>query len=102
MASIDRRPDGQYRARWREYPGGPQRTKTFKRKIDARNHLANVTVSLGSGTYLTADELAVTFAQYRAEHVERQVWRDRTVKLAQRALTRCEAILGADRPLSAI
>lgn len=34
-ASIDKRPSGQWRARWREYPGGPQRTKHFARKIDA-------------------------------------------------------------------
>ncbi len=28
MASIDKRPDGRYRARWREYPGGPQKTRS--------------------------------------------------------------------------
>jgi hypothetical protein len=38
MASIDRRPNGQWRARWREYPGGPQRMKQFARKIDAQRH----------------------------------------------------------------
>jgi hypothetical protein len=32
MASIDKRPNGGYRARWREYPGGPQRTRHFARK----------------------------------------------------------------------
>ncbi len=32
MASIDRRPDGRYRARWREYPGAPQKTRQFTRK----------------------------------------------------------------------
>lgn len=35
MASIDKRPGGRWRARWREYPGGPQRTKAFIRKVDA-------------------------------------------------------------------
>ena len=25
MASIDKRPDGRYRARWREYPAGRRR-----------------------------------------------------------------------------
>jgi hypothetical protein len=35
MASIDKRQDGHYRARWREYPGGPQKTKQFRRKKEA-------------------------------------------------------------------
>jgi len=35
MASIDKRPNGKWRARWREYPGGPQRARHFVRKIDA-------------------------------------------------------------------
>ena len=35
MASIEKRPDGTYRARWREFPGGPQKTKHFDRKGDA-------------------------------------------------------------------
>ena len=39
MASIDKRPDGRWRARWREFPGGPQRTKHFPRKVDAQRHL---------------------------------------------------------------
>jgi hypothetical protein len=30
MASIDKRLDGQWRARWREFPGGPQRSKAFR------------------------------------------------------------------------
>ena len=39
MASIDKRPDGRYRARWREYPNGPQKTKTFARKRDAEPNM---------------------------------------------------------------
>ncbi|MET0715557.1 MAG: hypothetical protein ABWY57_11650 [Mycetocola sp.] len=37
MASIDKRPGGQYRARWREYPGGPQKTRQFT--LDTYSHL---------------------------------------------------------------
>ncbi len=39
MASIEKRPDGRYRARWREYPGGPQRAQHFDRKSDAQRFL---------------------------------------------------------------
>ena len=39
MASIDKRPNGRYRTRWREYPGGPQKTRHFDRKSDAQQFL---------------------------------------------------------------
>jgi hypothetical protein len=42
MASTDRRPNGKRRARWREYPGGPQKSKQFDRKLDAQRHLIEV------------------------------------------------------------
>ncbi len=35
MASIDKRPNGRWRARYRERPGGPQRARHFDRKADA-------------------------------------------------------------------
>ena len=41
MSSIDKRPDGTCRARWRE-PGGRQRAKHFERKRDAETFLASV------------------------------------------------------------
>jgi len=39
MASIDKRSDGRYRARWREYPGGPQKDRHFARKFGAEHFL---------------------------------------------------------------
>jgi integrase len=102
MASIERRPDGRWRARWREYPGGPQRAKHFDRKVDAQRHLAEVQVALARGTYLTSDQQRVTLSQYRAAFLARQLWRDRTQALATLSLDRFETLLGADRPLSAI
>ena len=42
MASIEKRPDGRYRARWREYAGGPQRARHFRRKSDAERFLDRV------------------------------------------------------------
>lgn len=39
MASIDKRPDGRYRARWREYPTGPQKVRHFARKREAERFL---------------------------------------------------------------
>ena len=42
MASIDERPNGKWRARYREHPGGPQRARHFDRTVDAEHVLTNV------------------------------------------------------------
>jgi integrase len=100
--SIDKRPNGRYRARVREYAGGPERTKQFVRKVDAERWEAEQRVALSRGTYLTADEMSITIGQYVETHISRQVWRDRTVDLARGALKRAEDHFGTGRPLTAI
>lgn len=67
MASIDKRPDGRWRARWREYPGGPQRAKHFARKGDAQEFLDEITGALRSGTYVDPNAGKVTLAAWWAE-----------------------------------
>jgi hypothetical protein len=52
VASIDRRPNGKYRARWRPTPGGPQRTRQFGRKLDAQRFLAETEHRSAIGTYV--------------------------------------------------
>ena len=52
MASIDKRPGGGYRARWREYPGGPQKARQFDRKADAQGFLDGVRGNLARGVYI--------------------------------------------------
>ncbi len=52
MASIDKRSDGQYRARWREYPGGPQKVRHFARKRDAELFLDAIRGDLAHGMYV--------------------------------------------------
>ena len=56
MASIDKRSDGRYRARWREYPGGPQRTRQFRRKGDAERFLDTVRGDLARGVYIDPND----------------------------------------------
>ncbi len=51
MASIDIRPGGRYRARWRESPGGPQKSRTFGRKAEAERFLVDVQHRLLTDTY---------------------------------------------------
>jgi hypothetical protein len=51
MASIDRRPNGKWGARWREYPGGPQKARHFARKIDAQQFVTRIEASVLDGSY---------------------------------------------------
>jgi hypothetical protein len=64
MASIDKRPDGRYRARWREYPGGPQRSKHFDRKIDAEQHLVKTQHDLLTGAYIDPNKARTTVKEF--------------------------------------
>ena len=49
MASIDRRPNGTWRARYRPAPMSAQKTRTFTRKADAQRWLDEVTAALVTG-----------------------------------------------------
>ena len=63
MASIQRRPDGTWRVRYRE-PSGVERSKHFDRKGDAERFRATVQADLLRGTYLDPDAGKVTFAEF--------------------------------------
>ncbi len=78
MASIERRPDGRYRARWREVPGGPQRTKHFDRKADAERLLDRVRGDLASGLYIDPSAGRIPFSEYAESSRASQVHRPST------------------------
>jgi hypothetical protein len=61
MASIDKRPDGRYRLRWREVPGGPQQAEHFDRKADALPEKAKIEHSLHTGSNVDPDAGRITF-----------------------------------------
>jgi hypothetical protein len=64
VASIDKRSDGRYRARWREYPGGPQRTRQFRRKGEAERFLDTVRGDLARGVYIDPNGGRTLFHDY--------------------------------------
>ena len=101
MASIDRRPNGTWRARWREHPRGPQRTRAFARKRDAEAFLIEVEHQLARGTYLPAEVAATTWSDFVPVFLGRQVWRQATHDVGERALRRASEAWG-DRPLPSI
>lgn len=67
MASIAKRENGKWLARYRPVPGGKQVTKTFDRKVDARRWLDEQTAALVTGAYVDPRAGDVTFREY-AEH----------------------------------
>jgi integrase len=86
MASIDKRPNGKWRARWREYPGGPQKTKHFTRKIDAEQFLDGIRGDLARGVYVDPAGGKVTFREYAEAWRQAQVHREGTAKSAEQQL----------------
>jgi hypothetical protein len=51
VASIAKRPDGQWRARYRD-AAGKEHSKHFDRKIDAQRWLDEVTTAIVTGQYV--------------------------------------------------
>ena len=78
MASIDKRPDGRYRARWREYPGGPQKTRQFARKGDADRFLDAIRGDLAYGVYVDPAGGRTLFQDYAEQWRTGQVHRAST------------------------
>lgn len=76
MASVEKRPNGRWRARWREYPGGPQRSRHFTRKIDAEQYLVRIQSDLQRGAYVDPGKGRTTVADYFHVWFTRQPWRD--------------------------
>lgn len=88
MASIEKRTDGKWRARWREVPGGPQKTRHFERKIDAQRFLDGIVGDLARGTYVDPSAGRETFGEYARAWAARQVHRPSTAALVESHLRR--------------
>ena len=73
MASIGKRPDGVWRARYRD-GGGREHARHFKRKVDAQRWIDEVTASIVTGAYVDPRAGKVTFDSYFAEWASRQIW----------------------------
>jgi integrase len=79
MASIDRRPNGKWRARYRVHPGGSQRAAHFDRKIDAERFLTRMKSQLLDGSYVDPTAGQMSLAAYAASWRAAQVHRPTTV-----------------------
>lgn len=76
MASIKQRPDGTWRARYRDETGR-QHARHFARKVDGQAWLDQVTTAVVTGQYVDPKAGRVTFATFYQSWRERPPGRER-------------------------
>ena len=102
MASIDKRPNGRWRARYRERPGGPQRARHFDRKADAERFLARIQSQMLDGSYIDPNGGQTTLAEYAAAWQQSQLHRPTTVVQVDAHLRNHVLPFFGDRPIASI
>lgn len=73
MASIKRRADGVWRARYRD-ESGREHARHFPRKVDAQRWIDEVTAAVITGTYVDPGAGTITFRAFFDQWSARQVW----------------------------
>ena len=71
--NIAKRPDGRWRARYRD-ERGRERSRHFGRRIDAQRWLYEVTATVRDGTWVEPRAGNVTFEEFYADWAPRQLW----------------------------
>lgn len=85
MASIKKRPDGVWRARYRDN-AGKEHARHFPRKVDAQRWIDEVTASVVTGRYVDPKAGNITFAKWFEQWAAAQVWATGTKLKAEQAL----------------
>jgi integrase len=101
MASIAKRPNGQWRARYRDQ-SGRQHARHFARKADAVRWLDEVTASVVTGHYVDPKAGRVSFRDYAEQWRAAQVHRPTSAAHVETMLRRHAYPTLGDRPLSTI
>ena len=71
MANIAKRPDGQWRARYRDVHG-KEHARHFDRKIDAQNWLDSITTAVQTGLYVDPNKGKVTIDEWAVQWLDGQ------------------------------
>lgn len=96
MASISKRPNGAWLARYRPVPGGAQVTRTFARKVDGQRWLDEQTSRLVTGTYVDPKTARTTVADWcNAWLAGYRTRRASTVRQAEVHVKQIEAAFGS-------
>lgn len=87
MASIQKRENGKWRARYRD-ESGKEHARHFARKIDAQRWIDEVTASVVTGMYVDPRAGRINFADWYTQWADRQVWSPRTREAGDLAASR--------------
>ena len=101
MASIKRRDDGVWRARYRD-ASGREHSKHFARKVDAQRWLDETTAAVVTGQYVDPRAGKVTVRQYAEQWQAAQSWRPKTSSRVESALRIHVIPAFGDRPIAAV
>jgi integrase len=85
MANIEKRPDGVWRARYYDETG-KQHAKHFRRKVEAKAWLDEVTASVVRGDYVDPKTARTLLRTYAAKWEKVQVGRDSTLSVTDNAV----------------
>lgn len=101
MANIAKRPNGQWRARYRD-DRGREHSRHFTRKVDARRWLDEVTAAVVTGQYVDPKAGRISFRDYAEQWRATQVHRPSSAAHVETMLRRHAYPTLGDRPLSSI
>ena len=101
MASIQKRPNGKWRARYRD-DAGREHARHFNRKVEAQRWLDEVTASVVTGQYVAPDAGRITFQEYAEQWREAQVHRPSTAVVYEGHLRLRAYPAFGDRPMGSI
>jgi integrase len=101
MASIKKRPDGKWRARYRD-ADGKEHARHFDKKVDGQRWLDEVTASILTGQYVDPRAGRETFGTYAEQWREAKPHRPSTAKAVKQHLTRYAYPVFGKRRLSSI
>jgi len=101
MASIKKREDGQWRARYRD-AAGKEHAHHFDRRVDAQRWIDETTASVVTGQYVDPKAGRVTVREYAEQWRASQVHREGTVVQVEGILRRHVYPVLGDRPLASV
>ena len=98
MASISKRDNGSWLARYRPVVGGAQKYRTFSRKVDAQRWIDEATASIVTGQYVDPKTARTTVEQWCATWLEGyKSRRPGTVKMARVHIAHINMEFGSQR-----
>lgn len=101
MANIAKRPNGQWRARYRD-DAGKEHARHFSRKVDAQAWLDQVTAAIVTGQYADPKAGRTSLRSYAVGWEASQVGSEATARITDNALRLHILPVLGDRPLGSI